>query len=81
MPANRGVNNHGDGRLFDRSEFSYDEGSDTMKCPAGEPLRRQQVQKARRQVVYAGVTTVCGACPLRAGCTTAARRVVKRHAY
>ena len=81
VPANRGVNNHGDGRLFDRSEFSYDEGSDTMKCPAGEPLRRQQVQKARRQVVYAGVAAVCGACPLRAGCTTAARRVVKRHVY
>ena len=44
VPANRGVNNHGDGRLFDRSEFSYDEGSDTMKCPAGETLRRQQVR-------------------------------------
>ncbi len=52
-----------------------------MQCPAGEILRRQAVQKARRQVVYAGEAMVCGACPLRARCTTAGRRVVKWHVY
>ncbi len=81
VPANRGVNHGGEGTLFDRSEFSYDERSATMRRPAGERLRRQQVQSARRQVVYVGEVAVCGACPLRAGCTTAARRVVKRHLY
>src|SRR5271167_899646 len=81
VPANRGVNHSGDGTLFDRSEFSYDEASDTMRCPAGKILRRQGVQKARRQVVYAGEAVVCGSCPLRARCTTAARRIVKRHVY
>ena len=81
VPANRAVNNQGDGTLFDRREFHYDEASDTMRCPAGQSLRRQQVQSARRQVVYAGEAVVCGACPLRARCTTAARRVVKRHLY
>ena len=81
VPANRGVNHAGDGTLFDRSEFSYEDASDTMQCPAGKILRRQAVQLARRQVVYAGEATVCGACPLRARCTTAARRVVKRHVY
>jgi transposase len=81
VPANRAVNNQGDGTLFDRSEFHYDEASDTMRCPAGQRLRRQQVQAARRQVVYAGEAAVCGACPLRARCTGAARRVVKRHLY
>jgi transposase len=81
VPANRGVNHSGDGTLFDRSEFPYDEASDTMRCPAGKILRRQAVQKARRQVVYAGEAAVCGACPLRARCTTAARRIVKRHLY
>ena len=80
-PANRGVNHAGKVRLFDRSEFAYDQASDTMRCPAGERLHRQAVQKKRRQVVYVGQATVCGACPLRAGCTTAARRVVKRHLY
>ena len=81
VPANRAVNNQGDGTLFDRSEFPYDEASDTMRCPAGQRLRRQQVQPARRQVVYVGEAAVCGACPLRARCTTARRRVVKRHLY
>ena len=81
VPANRAVNNQGDGTLFDRREFHYDEASDTMRCPAGQSLRRQRVQSARRQVVYAGEAVVCGACPLRARCTTAARRVVKRHLY
>jgi transposase len=81
VPANRGVNSQADGTLFDRSEFHYDETSDTMRCPAGQPLRRQQVQPPRRQVVYVGEAAVCGACPLRARCTTARRRVVKRHLY
>jgi len=81
VPAHRSVNNQGDGTLFVRSEFHYDEASDTMVCPTGQRLRRQQVQAARRQVVYAGEAAVCGVCPLRARCTTAARRVVKRHMY
>jgi transposase len=81
VPANRGVNHAGDAPLFDRSEFQYEEASDTMACPAGERLHRQAVQKKRRQVVYAGEAAVCGACPLRARCTTAARRTVKRHLY
>jgi hypothetical protein len=34
VPANRGVNNHGDGTLFDRSEFTYQSESDTLLCPA-----------------------------------------------
>jgi transposase len=81
VPANRGINHAGEGKRFDRSEFSYDAASDTMQCPAGERLRRQQVQPARRQVVYVGKTAVCGGCRLRAHCTTAPRRVVKRHWY
>jgi transposase len=81
VPAHRSVNNQGDGTLFDRSEFSYDETSDTMTCPAGQRLHKQQVQAARRQVVYVGEAAVCGVCPLRARCTAAARRVVKRHMY
>jgi transposase len=81
VPANRGVNHSGDGTLFDRSEFHYDEASDTMTCPAGQRLHRQAVQKERRQVVYVGETGVCGACPLRECCTTAARRTVKRHIF
>src|SRR5260370_245014 len=32
VPANRAVNNHGDGTLFDRSEFTYQPDSDTLLC-------------------------------------------------
>jgi transposase len=81
VPAQRGVNNQGDGRLFDRSEFHYDEVSDTMLCPAGQRLRRQRVNKGGRLVMYAAQAAACGACPLRARCTMAARRVVARHRY
>jgi hypothetical protein len=41
VPANCGGNHSGDGTLFDRSEFHYDETSGTMRCPAGKILRRQ----------------------------------------
>jgi transposase len=81
VPGHGNVNNQGDGRLFDRSQFHYDEASDTMTCPAGETLRRQQVSRKGRQVVYAGEAAVCGGCRLRARCTTAARRMVTRHRY
>ena len=31
VPANR-ANNKGDGTLFDRSQFQYDENTDTFRC-------------------------------------------------
>ncbi len=34
VPVIRAVNNRGDGTFFDRSEFHYDEPSDTFCCPA-----------------------------------------------
>ena len=81
VPVQRSVNHHGDGTLFDRSEFHYDEASDTMRCPAGQSLRRQKVKRGGREVAYVGQKAVCGACPLRGCCTTAARRTVTRHGY
>ena len=81
VPANRSVNSQGDGQMFEGSEFHHDQTTDTMVCPAGQRLQRKAVQKKRRQVVYVGEAAVCGACPLRAHCTTAARRTVKRHLY
>jgi len=79
VPANRSVNNQGDGTLFDRSEFHYQEQSDTYLCPAGETLKRH----ARKPlaIVYATSPAVCGACPLKAKCTLAERRLLKRHIH
>ena len=38
VPPKRTVNNHGDGKLFDRTEFVYDEKSDTFRCPSRPDL-------------------------------------------
>jgi transposase len=79
VPAHRGVNTQGDGTLFDRTKFSYQEQSDTMLCPAGHELRRRHSNA--RAAVYASQAAVCGACPLKSQCTASSRRLVKRHLH
>lgn len=77
VPANRGVNNRGDGTLFQRSQFLYDEATDTFLCPAGQRLNRRQ--RKDRYIVYAAPPEVCGACPLKSRCTVGPRRLLKKH--
>jgi transposase len=54
VPANRSVNNRGDGTLFDRSEFEYDPATDTFLCPAGQRLQRKL--RKPRAMVYVGAS-------------------------
>ena len=79
VPANRSVNNRGDGTLLDRTQFHYEEASDTFLCPAGQRLHRHQ--KKDRCIVYAGQREVCQACPLKSRCTTGTRRLLKKHLH
>jgi transposase len=79
VPAVRGVNNRGDGTLFERSDFHYDEVSDTFVCPAGQRLKRHQ--RKGRHMVYAGQPEICGACALRSRCTVSSRRLLKKHLH
>lgn len=81
VPANRGVNNQGDGTLFDRTEFTYQPESDTFLCPAGQTLARKQLKRKDRAVHYAGQPEVCGSCALKSRCTIGSRRVVSRHLH
>ena len=81
VPANRGVNNQGDGQLFDRREFHYEETTDTFRCPGGQSLKRKQLARNDRAVVYAAAPEACGACTLKARCTTSAQRYVTRHLH
>ncbi len=81
VPANRAVNNQGDGTLFDRTRFTYDADSDTLSCPAGHRLQRKQIHNKDRTVIYAARESDCGGCPLKARCTTRARRLVSRHQH
>jgi transposase len=77
VPAQRTVNNQGDGTLFDRTAFSYDPGTDTLVCRDGRRLVRKQLQRKDRNVTYASPD--CSGCELKSRCTTAARRLATRH--
>lgn len=77
VPANRAVNNRGDGTLFDRSAFVYRPDTDTYRCPAGRTLVRKQIMRRDNCVLYAAQD--CTACPLKPRCTTAERRLLTRH--
>jgi transposase len=79
VPPKRTANNHGDGKLFDRTEFVYDQKTDTFHCPGGQTLMRKQLCTKDRAVIYAGNVEVCGACAMKAQCTTGPRRFVSRH--
>lgn len=81
VPANRSINNQGDGTLFDRTEFNYDENSDTFRCPAQQTLARKQVLSRKKSVLYAAPIEVCSQCPLKSQCTMASRRFVRRHLH
>jgi len=81
VPANRTVNNQGDGTLFDRTEFHYDEKTDTFLCPAQQTLRRKQLSRKDRAVYYAAPPEVCETCALKARCTNGKQRWVSRHLH
>ena len=81
VPPKRTVNNHGGGKLFDRTEFVYDEKSDTFRCPAGQTLWRKQFSKKDRAVMYTPRRKVCGSCALKARCTLGPRRHVSRNLH
>jgi len=81
IPANRAVNKQGEGGFFDRTSFAYDQASDTMRCPAGQTLRRKQLQRGKHRVMYAAEIGDCGTCVLKACCTASPRRFVARHLH
>jgi transposase len=81
LPANRGVNHQGDGKLFDRSLFVYDETTDTFRCPGQQTLVRKQLSRKDRCVLYAADAQVCGACELKQRCTAKSRRLITRHLH
>jgi hypothetical protein len=61
---------------FDRSVFTYDAGTDSYTCPVGRALPRTGLDKRKQMVVYQAQD--CSGCALKAQCTEAERRIVKR---
>jgi transposase len=81
VPPKRTVNDHDGGKLFDRTEFVYDEESDTFRCPAGPTLWRKEYSKKDRALTYTPRRKVCGSCALKHRCTLSPRRYVSRNLH
>lgn len=77
VPVNRGINNQGDGHLFDKSVFTYHGDGDYYECPAGKTLPKKTRNKKDRLYLY--TTNACSTCHLKERCTTGKQRWVSRH--
>jgi transposase len=78
VPRAQTVNPKGK-QYFSRDQFSYDLETDSWRCPAGETLSLYKTSRTQQNKEY--TTQACATCPLKALCTTAARRVIVRHFY
>jgi hypothetical protein len=81
VAVNRSVNNQGDGSLYQPSAFVYDATNDSFTCPAGQLLKRKQLSRKTKMVIYAAQPSDCADCQRKAQCTTARQRFVSRHLY
>ncbi len=67
-------------RIFQESDFVYDEERDVYVCPAGNILKRRRHKKRRKAYEYAIGAKTCNPCELRPQCTNnKLGRSVKRH--
>jgi len=78
VPRAETVNTEGK-QYFSRDRFTYDAGSDTWRCPAGETLICREVSHTEQKKKY--WSTACEGCALKPQCTGAAKRMIVRHYY
>lgn len=62
--------------FFRPTQFTYDGGSDTIRCPAGETLRPSGKHTRNRAIRYR--TSACKDCLLKSRCTPGAQRTIHR---
>jgi hypothetical protein len=65
--------------LITREAFTYDAGSDSYACPAGETLGLHKVSRTEQKKYYAA--KACAGCALKPRCTKAKRRTIARGFY
>lgn len=63
---------------FGKNDFIYAAADNTYRCPAGEMLTYRFTNVEKNQTLYNYWTTKCGACSLKAKCTTGKERRIKR---
>ena len=78
LPPARSANNQGDGTLYPRSAFQYDQASDSYRCPAGQLLQRRNRSLRDKLFLYAPEKGLCGGCANKSRCTNSDRRWVSR---
>lgn len=81
VAPNRNINNQGDGTLYDKSAFSYDEKTDTLQCPLGKTLKRKTSKRQDKMIIYSADQRDCQVCTSKSKCTEAKQRFVSRHEY
>jgi len=81
VAVNRAVNNQAQGKLYDKTVFRYEADTDSFTCPAGERLRRKQIERKNKLIIYAARPQDCGGCSHKPQCTVAAQRFVSRHLF
>jgi transposase len=66
--------------IFSEDRFSYDQKTDTYRCPAGKILKRRSLHKHRQSIDYSATRKECKRCELRPQCTSnKSGRTIKRH--
>ncbi len=63
---------------FSKADFIYIQRDDEYQCPAGERLRWRQTTLEKGLNIHSYWSSACGACALRAQCTTGKERRVRR---
>ena len=66
---------------FGQDQFIYDAATDSYTCPNGAHLKRQQQKRPSPERRYRASNQDCGACPIRARCTTGKARALMIHPY
>lgn len=71
-------NNQGEGKYYRLTAFAYDRERDCYVCPANQLLPRKQTMRKENCVVYAAPAESCAGCTLKAQCTGARQRFIRR---
>jgi transposase len=63
---------------FGKQDFSYIAADDVYRCPAGQRLTHRFTTIEHGMTLHAYWSSQCGACPMKAQCTTGRERRIKR---
>jgi len=68
---------------YHADKFSYDESTDTMRCPQGQCMKWRKLNDGKTAAVYQAPTEACRSCPAQSQCcpTSKSGRYVNRSLY